>query len=115
MNRQSIDVGAQHHGLAGTSCIEQRDDTGVGRATLDLETKLTETLAQLAARLVLAEADLGVAVKMPAQLDNLIEHRVARQRCGWMVAVGRLIHESRPGCIRARMRARTLNQGWARA
>src|SRR6267378_1583241 len=107
MYRQAVDVRPQHHCLARLAGIEQRDDTGVSGAGLDLEAELAQSFAKLAARLVLGEAHLGMAVEMPPELDDLIEDRPAWQRRG------RVVFSQRrpPGCNREQSRARSSHRG----
>ena len=85
MDRQSIDVRAQHHRLAGLAGIEQRDHPGLGGTVLQLESEHAQPLAEVRARVVLAEADLGPAMEIATQLDDLVDHRFARQRCGLLL------------------------------
>src|SRR5882762_9115263 len=107
MYRQAVDVRPQHHGLAWLPGIEQRDDAGVCGAGLDLEAELAQSFSELAARLVLGEAHLGVPVEMPPELDDLIEDRPARQGRGRFV----FSQQRRPGCNREQSRARSSHRG----
>ena len=70
---KTIDVRPQHHGLARLASVEQCDDSRLGGTRFDLETKLAQSVGELAARLMLGEAHLGMAVKMSPELDHLVE------------------------------------------
>ena len=79
---QRIDVGAEHHGLARPARVQHRDSTRLRRTGLEVETELAQPFLQIERRLVLAEADLGVLVEIPPQVDDVVEHGLARQRRG---------------------------------
>ncbi len=81
-DRKGVDVRPKHHGLARLACVEHRHDTCLGRARLELEAQLLQTIGQVGAGLVLAEAHLRVTVEVASQLDHLFDHGAAGERGG---------------------------------
>ena len=74
LNREGVDVGAEHHGLAGPPRVEQCHRTRFGRAALQVQPHLTQSLLEVARRLVLTEADLGMLVEVAPKVDHIVEH-----------------------------------------
>jgi hypothetical protein len=86
VDRQSVDVGTQHHRLAGPSRVQHGHRPRRRRASLDFEAEVLQAFGDLAAGLVLLEAHLGVQMEMAAHVAHLVEDRPAGERHGRPVA-----------------------------
>src|SRR5260370_10021073 len=70
--RGRVDSGAQQHRLARPAGVEHGDGARLGWTRLHLEAKLAEPVRDLQARLLLAEAHLGMAVEVAAGVHHLL-------------------------------------------
>ncbi len=71
LQREGIHIAAQQHGGAGLARIEVGDDRRGRLAERDVETEAGERLGDLRLRLREVQAEFGVVVDRPPQLDRV--------------------------------------------
>ena len=77
---QRVDVGPQDDGAPGPAAVEGEDASGLGGPQQLRDTQAAHVVADQLGRGHLGEAQLGLAVHRPAQIDHLVEDAVGRGR-----------------------------------